>query len=300
MARRRCPANSDRYATVPPTYPGSTAIWFVTFAASVGTPTATSAGNEMSEPPPATAFTAPAANAAAASNASSPALMPSTGWRRRYWCLPPRLDPLFVVGGRRLVGVVRLPNRAEDERQDDCDDRFRATAQIAVYALMSTPKIVTSQVGVKLCDAAIHVPATMPASQPTSSARRSNQRPNRPSITDGSVWMIHTPPSSCRLIASFCGRNSTNASAPAFMNSDAQRATRVCSWSSASLWTYSRQMLRVNRFAEAIDITAAGTSAPIAIAANAKPSNQDGKYFRNRSGTANVAADGLMPAAIVM
>ena len=39
---------------------------------------------------------------------------------------------------------------------------------------------------------------------------------------------------------------------------------------------------------------------PIAIAANAKPSNHDGKYFRNRSGTANVAAAGLMPAAIVM
>ena len=36
-------------------------------------------------------------------------------------------------------------------------------------------------------------------------------------------------------------------------------------------------MLRVNRFAAAIDMTAAGTSAPIAIAANANPSNHDGK-----------------------
>src|SRR3954462_2924884 len=59
-------------------------------------------------------------------------------------------------------------------------------------------------------------------------------------------------------------------------------------------------MFLVNRFAEAIDITAAGTSAPIAMAAKAKPSNHDGKYFRNRSGTANVLSVVLILAVIVM
>src|SRR5437667_80283 len=36
-------------------------------------------------------------------------------------------------------------------------------------------------------------------------------------------------------------------------------------------------MFRVNRFAVAMDITAAGTNAPMARAANANPANHDGK-----------------------
>src|SRR3954463_16733526 len=51
-------------------------------------PTATSAGKEISDPPPGTAFPAPAAKAAAASSASSGALMRSTGRGSR-----PRLSP---------------------------------------------------------------------------------------------------------------------------------------------------------------------------------------------------------------
>jgi hypothetical protein len=58
--------------------------------------------------------------------------------------------------------------------------------------------------------------------------------------------------------------------------------------------------LRVNRLAAAIDMTAAGTSAPMAIAANATPTNHDGKKCRNRSGTAKLGLDGVMPAAIAM
>ena len=84
------------------------------------------------------------------------------------------------------------------------------------------------------------------------------------------------------------------------MTSDAQRATAVCSRSSASLWMYSLHTLRVKRFAAAIDMTAAGTKAPIAIAANANPSNHDGKYWMNRSGTAKFLSVGLIPAAIAI
>ena len=45
-------------------------------------------------------------------------------------------------------------------------------------------------------------------------------------------------------------------------------------------------MLRVHRFAAAIDMIAAGTSAPITIAANATPANQGGNSFSNSCGTA--------------
>src|SRR5438270_6025917 len=62
-------------------------------------------------------------------------------------------------------------------------------------------------------------------------------------------------------------------------------------------------MLRVNRFAAAMDIIDAGTSAPIAIAANAKPTNHDGNISRNRPGTIHCApygATGWMLAAMPM
>ena len=44
-------------------------------------------------------------------------------------------------------------------------------------------------------------------------------------------------------------------------------------------------MLRVKVFAVAIDMIAAGTSAPIAIAANATPTNQTGNIAMNNAGT---------------
>ena len=47
-------------------------------------------------------------------------------------------------------------------------------------------------------------------------------------------------------------------------------------------------MLRVNRLAAAIDMIAAGTRAPMPIAAKAMPTNQDGKLCRNSAGTAKL------------
>ncbi len=44
-------------------------------------------------------------------------------------------------------------------------------------------------------------------------------------------------------------------------------------------------MLRVNRLAAAIDMIAAGTSAPMTIAAKPMPANQLGKMCSNSSGT---------------
>jgi hypothetical protein len=48
-------------------------------------------------------------------------------------------------------------------------------------------------------------------------------------------------------------------------------------------------MLRANRLAAAIDMTEAGTSAPMAMAANANPWNQPGKSCENSPGTALLA-----------
>ena len=57
-------------------------------------------------------------------------------------------------------------------------------------------------------------------------------------------------------------------------------------------------MLRVHRFAAAIDMIAAGTSAPITIAAKATPANQSGNSFSNSCGTACCGLVTFTPAAM--
>src|SRR4051794_41500903 len=57
-------------------------------------------------------------------------------------------------------------------------------------------------------------------------------------------------------------------------------------------------MLRVHRFAAAIDMMAAGTRAPITIAAYATPANHDGNSFSNSCGTACCGLVTFTPAAI--
>ena len=63
-------------------------------------------------------------------------------------------------------------------------------------------------------------------------------------------------------------------------------------------------MLRVKVLAAAIDMIAAGTSAPMATAANATPANQAGKESSNSCGITSCAFGlpsspiGLVPAAI--
>jgi len=64
--------------------------------------------------------------------------------------------------------------------------------------------------------------------------------------------------------------------------------------------TNSFQTLRVNRLAAAMDITAAGTSAPMAIAAKATPRNQEGNMSTNSAGTAWFGSVTFSPAAIAM
>jgi hypothetical protein len=96
------------------------------------------------------------------------------------------------------------------------------------------------------------------------------------------------------------------ASAPTFTNSDTSLAI-AASWAGlTSRFTYSRQMLRVNRLAAAIDMIAAGTSAPMPTAAYAMPVNQSGNMRSNSTGTTVLESGlpsvtiGVTPAAIAM
>ena len=66
-------------------------------------------------------------------------------------------------------------------------------------------------------------------------------------------------------------------------------------------------MLRVHRLAAAIDMIAAGTSAPMPMAAKATPANQLGNCCSNSSGTTVLPSarpfsptSGFTPAAIAM
>src|ERR1044072_2259916 len=59
-------------------------------------------------------------------------------------------------------------------------------------------------------------------------------------------------------------------------------------------------MLRVNRFAAAMDMMAAGTRAPMPMAAKATPVNQSGNMFSKSWGIASCPFCTFTPAAIAM
>src|ERR1700694_6057745 len=102
---------------------------------------------------------------------------------------------------------------------------------------------------------------------------------------------------------SVVGSTRTNAKAPTLTSSETTLLTVASSRRLIAGCTYSRQILRLKRLAAAIDITAAGTSAPTAMAAKATPVNQLGNMFWKRSAMALLlpkALVGLMPAAIAL
>src|SRR5579859_2335771 len=80
--------------------------------------------------------------------------------------------------------------------------------------------------------------------------------------------------------------------APNFITSEAHLATLDSARSDAFGEIYSLKMLRVKRLAAAMDITEAGTSAPIEMAAKAKPANQLGNCALMSAGTAAFAPKG--------
>src|SRR4051794_37283167 len=138
----------------------------------------------------------------------------------------------------------------------------------------------------------------MPTAQPQNRAHRWNQRVYSAKTSAGMVCRIHTPPSSWKLIASCASRPSTNANAPNFTTSDINLLCRASWLGVASGLMYSLYTLRVHRFAAAIDMIAAGISAPIAIAANATPANQLENSWSKSAGTDCCGLSTLMPAAM--
>ncbi len=140
----------------------------------------------------------------------------------------------------------------------------------------------------------------MPTAQPTSSAPARIRAVKSPSMIAGKVCKIQTPPSSCRSIAYWVGRNRMKTSAPDLTTSDTSLAVCASAAGAIAGSTKVRQTLRVNRLAAPIDMIAAGTRAPIAIAAKLKPTNQSGKILMNRAGTTSVGEGTETPAAIAM
>jgi hypothetical protein len=76
-----------------------------------------------------------------------------------------------------------------------------------------------------------------------------------------------------------------NTTAPNLTKSEASLEARA-SASAVAAGRTSRMMFRLKRFADAIAITEAGTSAPIAIAASAKPAKAGGNICWKSAGTA--------------
>ena len=87
-------------------------------------------------------------------------------------------------------------------------------------------------------------------------------------------------------MASWSRSPNTNATAPAFAVSDTALATRTCRLGVAVGWKYSAYTLRTNEVAAAIDITAAGTSAPTVIAPKTRPASGAGISRSTSMGTA--------------
>src|SRR5471032_1178732 len=140
----------------------------------------------------------------------------------------------------------------------------------------------------------------MPTAQPVNSERAPNQPKNRPKTTAGKVCKIHMPPNSCKSSANLVGKNRMNASAPTLTTSDTSLATLASPAGDTAGFTYGFQKLRVNRLAAPIDITAARTSAPMAMAANAKPLNQAGNSALNSAGTTSLLVLTVILAAYAM
>ena len=85
--------------------------------------------------------------------------------------------------------------------------------------------------------------------------------------------------------------------APAFTTRETSLASVASSASDILGCTKGFQIFRVKVLAAPIDMMAAGTRAPIAIAANVKPANQDGNIFKNSCGTTSCGLLTTMPAA---
>src|SRR5271167_1913297 len=101
-------------------------------------------------------------------------------------------------------------------------------------------------------------------------------------------------------MANCVGSATMKISAPNLTSIETSMAVAASAAGVMSGLTKIRQILRVKRLAAPIDMIAAGTRAPIAIAAKLNPTNQSGKILRNSAGTTAVGDLTWTPAAIAI
>src|ERR1700729_2088221 len=117
--------------------------------------------------------------------------------------------------------------------------------------------------------------ASRPQVQPASSALGWNQLVHRPRTNAGKIWSISAPPSSWKSMAYGTGTKKMKSNAKAQIASVNTLAMSVSTGERSG--ENSRNTLLANKFAAPMHMMAAGTSAPITIAASATPANQSGK-----------------------
>ena len=199
-----------------------------------------------------------------------------------------RLVQLVVVRGAGLVELVRTPTPAQQERQHSRHGEVeRQSHQPGVDRGPNDRRVPNGRVLLRRQRS--RCPRPCPRTIRRSEPMRWNQRVYSPITTAGSVWSIHTPPSSCRSIANFVGRNSTKPSAPDLHHQrDDLRHLRLLACRSRPGRTNSFHTLRVNR------LPPRSTSPPPARALRSRsprqatPTNHDGNMSRNSAGTDQV------------
>src|SRR5260363_179627 len=126
----------------------------------------------------------------------------------------------------------------------------------------------------------------MPANQPVKTARIERENNGRKNLQN---------PDAAEQLQIDCifGRQEDNKCQCAEFDQQRRQFCIFVSCAGVTLWdTKGLYKLRVNRLAAPIDITAAGTSALIAIAAAEKPRNQEGKSRLISAGTTSELASG--------
>lgn len=121
--------------------------------------------------------------------------MPSSrGWRMRTAARAPTAPPA-------LAQAARAPQHRRQQQGRGQIQEQRVQCRVARKRVASKLQRVGKE---------SQVPEIIPAAQPMKSAQALNQRVYTPRRTAGSVWMIHTPPSSCSWMVYCVGTNRVN------------------------------------------------------------------------------------------
>src|SRR6185437_13618503 len=205
-----------------------------------------------------------------------------------------------VLSDNHYDQAVTAALRGESAETAKLTTIFATSAIRPIYSGYDVSPKCSAYTGLSPCEIASPEPIRMPTSQPRNRPGVFRRRVYSENTIAGKICRIHTPPSNCRSIAYCVGRNMMNSSAPNFTTSETIFAVEASPAGEIFGDTSGRHRLRVNRFAAPIDMIAAGTSALIAIAAAAKPTNHAGNSVPNNAGTTSEADLTFTSAAIAI